>query len=310
MKISFIITTFNLPVGLLVECVNSILRLSLRPTEREVIVIDDGSDMSPLEDLLETSEGILYLRQPNGGLSAARNMGLRVASGDYIQFVDGDDMIIAAPYEHCLDLVRFHNPDMVLFKLSDSANQKTSFSYDGPVDGAQYMRDNNLYGSACGYIFRRSILGDLRFTPKTLHEDEEFTPLLVLRAQRIFSGDCAAYYYRQRKESIIHKKSGSHHLRRLMDMERVIGRLVDVAGKLPVDGKAALERRIAQLTMDYLYNTIKLTHSRRHLEETMERLRDRGLYPLPDKNYTRKYQLFRKAIDTKLGRDTMLMLIR
>ncbi|MDY4952448.1 MAG: glycosyltransferase family 2 protein, partial [Prevotella sp.] len=75
-------------------------------------------------------------------------------------------------------------------------------------------------------------------------------------------------------------------------------------------GKAALERRIAQLTMDYLYNTIKLTHSRRHLEETMERLRDRGLYPLPDKNYTRKYQLFRKAIDTKLGRDTMLMLIR
>ena len=310
MKISFIITTFNLPVGLLVECVNSILGLSLRPAEREVIVIDDGSDMSPLEDLLETSEDILYLRQPNGGLSAARNMGLRVASGDYIQFVDGDDMIIAAPYEHCLDLVRFHNPDMVLFKLSDSANKKTSFSYDGPVDGAQYMRDNNLYGSACGYIFKRSILGDLRFTPKTLHEDEEFTPLLVLRAQRIFSGDCAAYYYRQRKESIIHKKSGSHHLRRLMDMERVIDRLVDVAGKLPVDGKAALERRIAQLTMDYLYNTIKLTHSRRHLEETMERLRDRGLYPLPDKNYTRKYQLFRKAIDTKLGRDTMLMLIR
>ena len=310
MKISFIITTYNLPVELLLECLNSILQLTLRPEEREVIIIDDGSDLSPLEDLREDCGDIIYLRQPNAGLSTARNMGLRVATGDYVQFVDGDDMIIAAPYEHCLDLIRFRDPDMVLFHISDSVNQQTSFTYQGPVTGIQYMQDNNLNGSACGYIFKRSILGDLRFTPKTLHEDEEFTPLLVLRAQRIYSGDCAAYYYRVRKNSIMHKKTEKHHLRRLADTERVIYRLVDVAAKLPEDKQEALNRRIAQLTMDYLYNTIRLTHSQRHLGETIERLRDRGLYPLPDHNYTRKYQLFRKLIDTKMGRGAMLLLVR
>ena len=310
MRVSFIITTYNLPADMLIECMNSILQLSLRPEEIEVIVVDDGSDMSPLNDLLDVCSDIVYLRQPNEGLSAARNMGLRVASGDYVQFVDGDDMIISAPYEHCLDIIRFCDPDMVLFRISDSVNQQTSFSYDGPVTGTQYMRDHNLNGSACGYIFRRSVLGDLRFTPHTLHEDEEFTPLLVLRAQRVYSGDCAAYYYRDRKNSIMRKKSTKHYLRRLADSERVIYRLVGVAASLSQNEREALNRRIAQLTMDYLYNTIRLTHSLRHLEETIGRLREHGLYPLPDKNYTRKYKLFRRLIDTKVGRSALLFIIR
>ena len=61
MKISFIITTYNLPVELLLECLNSILQLTLRPEEREVIIIDDGSDLSPLEDLLEDCGDTLKL---------------------------------------------------------------------------------------------------------------------------------------------------------------------------------------------------------------------------------------------------------
>ena len=71
--------------------------------------------------------------------------------------------------------------------------------------------------------------------------------------------------------------------------------------------RVALKRRIAQLTMDYLYNTILLTRSTRHLEDAMKRLHDKGLYPLPDKKYTKKYQLFCKAIRSKVGRRLMVM---
>lgn len=309
MRLSFIITTYNLPVGLLKECLESILALSLSKDEREIILIDDGSDLSPLEELLDFEDSILYLRQPNKGLSEARNMGLRIASGDYIQFVDGDDRLLRVPYEHCLDLVRYHNPDMVLFMATDKATAETPFFYDGPFTGAEFMHNYNLRASAWGYIFRRSILGELRFTPGLLHEDEEFTPLLVLRAERVFSGNCKAYYYRRRSASITHSTNKQHNLRRLADYERVLFHLQDVKATLPENERVALQRRIAQLTMDYLYNTILLTHSGKHLDTAIERLTARGLYPLPDKHYTTKYTLFRKVIASSIGRKLLMAAI-
>ena len=72
--------------------------------------------------------------------------------------------------------------------------------------------------------------------------------------------------------------------------------------KLPKAERAAMERRIAQLSMDYLYNTARLTHSYSHLNDACERLRRRGLFPLPDKKYTRKYSLFRKMSKNAIGR--------
>lgn len=68
----------------------------------------------------------------------------------------------------------------------------------------------------------------------------------------------------------------------------------------------ALQRRVAQLTMDYLYNTIMLTRSSEQLEARIEELRQYGLYPLPDRDYTKKYQWFRRMIDNRLGRKIML----
>ena len=84
------------------------MRLSLNKREREIILVDDGSDLTPLNELIDLRDGIIYLRQANKGLSAARNLGLRMASGSYIQFVDGDDFLLQAPYEHCLDIMRYH----------------------------------------------------------------------------------------------------------------------------------------------------------------------------------------------------------
>ena len=62
-----------------------------------------------------------------------------------------------------------------------------------------------------------------------------------------------------------------------------------------------MERRVAQLTMDYLYNTIVLTRSAEQLNVRIEDLRQQGLFPLPDRNYTRKYQWFRRMINTQWG---------
>ncbi len=308
--VSFVVTTYNLPTHLLRECLKSIMSLSLSKEEREIIVVDDGSELSPLNDLLELRDEIVYVRQRNMGLSVARNTGLVCAQGKYVQFVDGDDYLLCAPYEHCLDIARYQDADLVLFHETEQAQPDVPFEYQGPLSGAAYMHQFNLRASACGYLFRKDILGSLRFTPNRLHEDEEFTPQLLLRADRLFFTSSKAYYYRQRTGSITQDVNMRHTAKRLNDTESIIVRLLDIAQLAPEMERVALNRRIAQLTMDYLFNIIQLTHSARHLDEAIDRLRKYGLFPLPDKHYTKKYTAFRKMVNTRLGRRILLLTIR
>lgn len=307
---TFVITCYDLPADMLRECVTAIFSLAFQPGEREVIVIDDGSKLPAITDIDDVKDQIIYLRQPNSGLASARNMGIRVATGRYIQFVDGDDYLLRIPYEHCLDLVRYHNPDMVLFDFSTRSSVATPYSYEGPMSGSEYMQGHNLHGTACGYIFSRELLGSLRFTAGILHEDEEFTPQLILRAERLFYTDAKAYYYRQRRGSIMHVDAANHIDKRLSDSLAVILRLQQMAATMPETDRQALARRVAQLTMDYLYNTIQLTHSRQRLDDAIATLEQQGLYPLPDKRYTRKYWMFRRLVQSKMGRSLLLHIVR
>ncbi|MFA6717730.1 MAG: glycosyltransferase [Prevotella sp.] len=308
--ISFVVTTYNLSADMLMECLNSIFSLSLSREEREIILVDDGSDLSPLDEMTDVRDELIYLRQPNQGLSVARNMGLRCASGKYVQFIDGDDYLIQAPYEHCLDIIRYREADMVLFYETQKKQSEVSFFYDGPVSGVAYMHQNNLRASACGYIFRRAILGSLRFTPGILHEDEEFTPQLMLRAEKIYTTKAEAYFYRKRENSIMERQDNRHTAKRLNDMIGIILHLKDLAEVAPEIDRVALGRRIAQLSMDYLYNTIRLTRSHKHLMEAIETLRKHGLFPLPDKRYTKRYFTFRRLVGNALGRRILIATIR
>lgn len=309
--VSFIVTTYNLPIELLRACLSSILSLSLGEDEREIIVVDDGSAVSVANDLLDVRDNIVYVRQRNQGLSVARNTGIRMATGQYIQFVDGDDLLLQAPYEHCLDLVRFHNPDIVIFESTKQEHAEVQFSFDGPQTGSSFMRSHNLRASACGYIFRRSLIGNnLRFLPHVYHEDEDFTPQIFLRAERVFSTKALAYFYRVRDDSITNRQDEDHISKRLEDTEKIIFHLQSLLDTIPEADRPGLNRRIAQLTMDYLYNIIKNTHSKSRLEGAINRLSEKGLYPLPDKKYTRKYELFRRAIDNKLLRQMLIFIVK
>ena len=310
--VSFIITTSNHQKEYLVECIKSILQLSLNPKEREIILIDDGSDICPLNDLAEYLPNIIYLRQPNQGVSVARNYGMKIATGKYIQFIDGDDYILKAAYEHCLDIVRYHQPDIVTFNYcKNNKDIEPSYELPTPVTGTDFLNNNNLHGAAWSYIFRHSIVGSLQFTPGIVYgEDEEFTPQLFLRAERIFKINTEAYFYRDNKNSVSHQYHKEKIQLRMDNSMAVLLHLQQLLDKIPVAERQALNRRIAQLTMDYLYNNIRLNHSLISLNKCIKQLRSHGLYPLPDKDYTKKYTMFRKAISTYLGRIGLLLFIK
>ncbi len=359
--VSFIIPVYNIPADMLRECLDSIMQLSLRPFEREIIVVDDGSDcpiwadtsggQKPSDGLRPMIDDIIYIRQKNAGVSVARNTGIRMATGRFIQFVDGDDLLLQAPYEHVLDLLRYNRCDMVLFDFISTLNSQpvtpnpqpstldpqpstldsqpstlnpqlstlnpqlstlnpqlsTLYDDHGPMAGGDLLRCENIHGSTWGYVFSSSIIGSLRFTPGVSYgEDEEFTPQLLLRAESVMRTTAKAYFYRQRLTSATGQVSKKSLLRRLDDSKNVILRLKTIADRMPAADRVAMQRRTAQLTMDYIYNIMVMTRSSSYLERKITELEQKGLFPLPDRDYTTKYTWFRRMTATKAGRTIML----
>ena len=250
--VTFIVTCYNLPQKMLGECVESILSLSLRPFEREIIVVDDGSEQSPIEELQRFGDDVVYVRKGNGGVSTARNLGLRTATGRYIQFVDGDDTLIQSTYEHCLDIARYGKADAVMFDFTHKSSDDLAYEDWEPMSGCDMMRQHNIQGAACLCLFSRSILGELCFTPGISYgEDEEFIPQLLLRAERMVRTTAKAYYYRRRETSAIGNKTKEGIMKRLDDNLRVIRSLQQKAAALPTAERIALERRVAQLAQSF-----------------------------------------------------------
>lgn len=305
--VSFVIPYYDVPIEMLRECIDSILAIELDDNEREIILVDDGSEVSPLNELIDCQDQLVYLRQKNQGLSGARNRGIELCHGQYIQFVDADDLLIKANYDHCMTLLREKHPDVVMFNhTSEEKDVDSPYLFDGPLTGAEYMRRNNLRASAWGYVFKKKLLMQLRFTQGLLHEDEEFTPQLIIRAEELYATDTCAYYYRIRAGSIVHNADKEWLQRRLDDAEYVLFQLDHLAQTLHGAENLALRRRVAQLSMDYLYNIITLTKSEKELDERIERLAKRGLFPLPEADYTAKYRMFRRMVKSKMGRKLML----
>lgn len=290
--ISYVITYYNLPADMLRECVKSVLALVPPATGREIIVVDDGSDVSAKDILRDEAVEVTCVRQENQGLSGARNTGIGLAQGKYIQFVDGDDALIKSGCDACTTLLEVQAPDILLFRTGQENSFPKQFKAE-TMTGANYLLFHNIHASAWGYIFKKELLDGLRFTPGILHEDEEFTPLLLLRGREILVTDIEAYYYRKRNGSIIHRHDEEWKNKRLDDFEGVIMRLHKKAKEMEADCREALSRRVDQLCMDYLYNALRLTSSIRQTKERATRLRVQGLFPLADKRYTAKYRLFR-----------------
>lgn len=321
--VSFIITYYSEPLPLLAECLRSVLQVCSLMMQRgmakqdfEIVVVDDGSQLSPLGMLKQMDEDICYIRQTNAGLSAARNAGLSAAHGEYVQFVDADDALLPHAYSSLCPQSR-EEADIILFRFTDEEHRwhedetgTLTGKPTSPADeagckrvmsGTQYMLQHNVRASACCYLFRRSLLGGLRFADGMLHEDELFTPLLLLRMHSVRDYTWPAYYYRQRPHTITHTDTACHIARRLNDTETILHRLRDVANRLLGDDKRALMRRVEQLTTDYIYIMCKVEADRQERMRRMRQLTADGFLPLPLHPYTLRHWAFFLALRLPVG---------
>ena len=309
MLISFIIPVYNVAAHMLLDCIESILALPLNADEREIIVVDDGS-AQPVKALLN-DHCIRCVRTPHQGVAAARNTALEMAQGHYVQFIDADDMLLTTPYTHILGLVKTLTADIVMFEFTHSANKPgLRWTVSKATSGTTLMSTQNIHGAVWSYIFKRGLCENIRFRKGVNYaEDEEFTALLMLKAQSVVRTSAPAYFYRQHAASAISRSTTQKQLQRIDDNRKVIVRLKSHCDALPPDSRKALKRRVAQLTMDHIYNIIVLTRSRSCLQQQLDYLRQEGLFPLPHGEYTTKYKYFRHMTRNALGRRLLLWLL-
>lgn len=123
-KISIIVPAFNAE-STIARCIDSILKQTL--TEFELIIIDDGSaDRTSEICAAYGDDRIHYYRKENGGPSSARNMGLSLARGEYIGFVDADDGIVPEMYEKMYAAGRKYNADLCVCDYKFISNGKAT----------------------------------------------------------------------------------------------------------------------------------------------------------------------------------------
>ena len=215
-KFSFIIPVYNC-AEYLMECVKSILTIKMNCYE--IILIDDGSidnSAQVCERLLEMNNCIKYFYQENQGVSAARNRGISVATGDYIIFLDSDDTIDSKLMKEILTVVENNDGiDLVIFGLSFNyyhkkkcyRKDKCYYSQRGYLSNWINVIDElyrvNVLSPIWNKVFRRDILinHNLYFNVKMfLYEDLEFSIRYLAHCDVIYNTSECVYLYRQAED--------------------------------------------------------------------------------------------------------------
>ena len=197
------------------DTVRSVLHAGLR--EYEILIINDGSTdgtAAVLSELTSLYSNVKVLFQPNGGVSSARNLGLSHAQGDYIIFVDSDDILKENAYERAAEIVERTHPDVLIFgmrfeymrwnvcyQVEEKVSPKEGmFSAQEAVREVELLFKCNYLSSACNKLIRRELLErhQIRFSEDMiLLEDAQFSLECFRRCTSVYLLSDAIYRYIQ-----------------------------------------------------------------------------------------------------------------
>lgn len=213
-KISVIVPVYNVQ-KYLKACIKSILNQTF--TDIEIILVDDGStdDSGKICDYFKkNSRSIRVIHKKNGGLSEARNEGLKLAQGEYVGFVDSDDIIRKDMYEvlynlcieNCAEISscsfkRFEYNYEISNDKIENKNIKIKTYIKNNIIEAYYRGELNSV-SSCNKLYRRRLFDNILFPKNRIYEDASTTYKLLLNANKLVETDEDLYFYRLREGSI------------------------------------------------------------------------------------------------------------
>lgn len=257
-------------------------------TDYEVIAVNDGSTDGSLAILQQwqkpekLGDQLKIINQENKGLSGARDSGIRVATGDYIYFMDSDDIIDRKLLEKCVSLADKNQLDAIQIEYQhvDDADCLVDGNTNPlPLEnGAVITRDEylqSLYGfnrlkrkiplryhaMVWCYFIKRDILvdNDLYFYSNVIHEDELFTPKLLFYVQKIGYIKEPLYHYRMSDNSITRNNEDKKQFntKRSQSIKQIVQELIAFyhqhENKMDQVYQKFIKQKIFDLSSIYIY---------------------------------------------------------
>ncbi len=207
--VSVIVPVYN-DEHYLSRCLDSIICQTY--SNLEIILIDDGSvdrSGSICDSYKKRDSRIVVIHKENGGLSSARNAGLRIASGKYLAFVDSDDWIDKDIYNHCIAIIKSTDCDVVDFScvftdgepMEPYSNTHNKLEI---IEGKEILRDYLLRGlidktpfSVCRKLYKRCLFDTIRFPDGKICEDIVTNYKVLMNCRRLTHTNQLGYYYFQ-----------------------------------------------------------------------------------------------------------------
>lgn len=288
-KISIIMPYYNTEKELVLPCINSVLKQKFR--DFELIIVNDGSSKEHTDMISRTAakdSRIKLINKPNSGASSTRNVGIDAASGDYITFVDSDDIVMPYFLDNAYKTAVEFSADVVCggVKPTKNLNIKIKKHKDPFIDVYDETRRSEMKAAQSGNVKRydkdvfwgrvtvaklikRSFLGELRFNENAeVSEDLIFNVALFNRPH--FKA-CVVYQiwylYRQNPGSLSHvfRKNAIEKAEKTIEMIRP---LMDLSNNIEYAnfGNIILGNLVDEAAT-YLYheNTTVTDEERKHL---------------------------------------------
>lgn len=209
-KLSVIVPVYKAE-NYLHKCVDSILNQTF--TDLELILVDDGSPDNCgriCDEYAQKDARVRVIHKENGGVSEARNIAIEAAQGDIIGFVDSDDEIDLNMYEDMINYLIAHNLDVVCCDVYVVRNVRKTFRPRYPKnmifsheEAINNILNGTLDNAAWNKIYKRSVIGNIRYPKGRIYEDVATTYKYIANADKVGYLCQPLYYYFKRKGSII-----------------------------------------------------------------------------------------------------------
>ena len=226
--ISIVVPIYNVE-QYLQKCVDSLINQTYK--NLEIILVDDGSpDNCPkiCDEYAKQDSRIKVIHKENGGLSDARNAGMKIATGEYISFIDSDDWIKSEMVEDMYNRIIEDNSDLVssgvLWVDEDGVEiRNATVSENCVLNTEQAMteliNDGKLKQHVWNKLYKADLIKNIPFDKGKYHEDVFWSYKVIGEAERISIEKNSYYFYVQRSESIMGEKYSAKRLDALDAME-------------------------------------------------------------------------------------------
>ena len=213
-KISVIVPVYNVETYLR-ECLDSLINQTFQ--ELELICVNDGSTDSSLEILEEYASKdsrIKIINQTNQGLSAVRNNGLKLATGEFIAFIDSDDWVDLDYFEKLYSVATKNNCDIaaatIVRKRPKSQKYRVHYTEE-KICNTLEEKINACNIPVCCYVwnklYRSELVKNNFFKEGVYFEDVLWTPEVLKQSNKLVTVPDVNYYYRVTKGSIVKTNS-------------------------------------------------------------------------------------------------------